>query len=204
MHPLLRAAAERQWGLFTASDAHRAGYSPAQVRDLLGPGQWRGLRRGVYMTATRLAAVDQAKAGYRANCVAVLLELGRPDAAISHGSAARLWGVPLPRGLDPTIRLVAVVDAWFEEAALAVEFDGRVKYTDPWRDRDPGRILWEEKRREDELRALDIRVVRMADHDVVRGWPRMEAQLRHRLATPGPTTRRFAATPRTKGRRRAG
>ena len=28
-------------------------------------------------------------------------------------------------------RLVGVVDAWFDEAAVAVEFDGRVKYTEP-------------------------------------------------------------------------
>jgi len=28
-------------------------------------------------------------------------------------------------------RLVAVVDAWFDEAAVAVEFDGQVKYREP-------------------------------------------------------------------------
>ena len=96
-------------------------------------------------------------------------------------------------------RLVGVVDAWFDEAAIAVEFDGRVKYTDPWRN--PGRVLWEEKRREDELRALDIRVVRIAEEDL-RRWARTEIRLRELLAQPGPAVRRFTALPRTRGLRR--
>jgi hypothetical protein len=96
-----------------------------------------------------------------------------------------------------------VVDAWFDDAAVAVEFDGRVKYTDPWRDRDPGQVLWEEKRREDALRALNIRVVRMADGDVGRGWPQIEARMRTQLARPGPTRRAFTALPRVHGRQGA-
>jgi hypothetical protein len=101
-------------------------------------------------------------------------------------------------------RLVGVVDAWFEPAAIAVEFDGRVKYTDPWRGRAPERVLWEEKRREDEMRALDIRVVRLADADVGSGWPRAERRLRDLLAVPGPEVRWFTATPRVRGVRRIG
>ncbi|WP_235003564.1 hypothetical protein [Blastococcus haudaquaticus] len=99
-------------------------------------------------------------------------------------------------------RLVGVVDAWFDEAAVAIEFDGRVKYTDPWRGRSPERVLWEEKRREDELRALDIRVVRLADTDVGPGWSRAERRLRGLLAVPGPAVRQFTATARVKGVRR--
>ncbi|WP_324277450.1 hypothetical protein [Blastococcus brunescens] len=97
-----------------------------------------------------------------------------------------------------------MVDAWFDEAAIAVEFDGRAEHADPWRGRTPERVLWEEKRREDELRALDIRVVRFADPDVWSGWPRAELRLRELLAVPGPAVRRFTATPRARGLRRTG
>jgi hypothetical protein len=98
-------------------------------------------------------------------------------------------------------RLVAVVDAWYEGAAVAVEFDGRVKYTDPWRD--AGRVLWEEKRREDELRGLDIRVVRIADEDLGPSWQAVESHLGRLLARPGPGRRRFSAVARERGRVRS-
>jgi hypothetical protein len=101
-------------------------------------------------------------------------------------------------------RLIAVVDAWFDDAAVAVEFDGRIKYTDPWRDRSPGQVLWDEKRREDELRALDIGVVRIADADLGAGWSRVEEPLRRFLARPRPAGRRFTATPRLRGVTRTG
>jgi hypothetical protein len=101
-------------------------------------------------------------------------------------------------------RLVAVVDAWFEKAAVAVEFDGRIKYSDPWRERSPARVLWEEKRREDELRALDIRVVRVAYDDLGARWPLLEARLRDLIASPGPPVRRFTSTARVLGVQRSG
>jgi hypothetical protein len=114
-------------------------------------------------------------------------------------------GLPAPE-LQVEIRsrsgLVGVVDAWFDDAAVAVEFDGRVKYTDPWRDRSPERVLWEEKRREDELRFLDIRVVRVADADLGRRWPSTERRLLDLLAHRGPAERRFVAVPRAQGVRR--
>lgn len=332
MHPLLRAAAERQLGLFTAADARRAGYEHPEIRRRCASGTWRRLRRGVYVTAEALAALEQEGRRHQVDCLAVLLELSRPTAVLSHGSAARLWGwtvrrdVPGPiRLTDPTLsrrgrdyrltqaplrtgevarrgpfrltavgrtlldcarqwdlddavvaldaallattvtagqldegvgamrgwpgarraaravsladgraespletrgrlrmvgagfpppelqteihsagRLMAVVDAWFDEHAVAVEFDGRIKYTDPWRNRSPERVLWEEKRREDELRALDIRVVRIAEADLGSDWPRTERRLRGLLASPGPSPRRFVATPRVLGRQRSG
>jgi hypothetical protein len=101
-------------------------------------------------------------------------------------------------------RLVAVVDGWFDGPAVAIEFDGRVKYTDPWRGRTPERVLWEEKRREDELRSLDIRVVRIADADLGPHWPSTEQRLGALLAGPGPARRLFTATPRVRGLVRAG
>jgi hypothetical protein len=93
-------------------------------------------------------------------------------------------------------RLVGVVDGWFDEAAVAVEFDGRIKYTDPWRNRSPERVLWEEKRREDELRALDIRVIHITGDNLGARWQATERRLRTLLAAPGPAPRSFTATPR--------
>ena len=332
MHPTLRARAETQLGLFTAADALGAGYGHPEVQRLCRSGAWRRLRRGVYATAPDLAAAEESGHRHRLDCLAVLLTLGRAATVVSSVSAARLWGLPVRRDLDRTVRLtdpsvwrrgqgyevtrasvtapevvdsgplrltapartlvdcarewdeedavvamdaallrgrvtapqlldavasarhwpgaatvaraveltdgraespvetrgrvrivgaglprpalqveihaggrlVAVVDAWFDEAAVAVEFDGRVKYTDPWRGRPPERVLWEEKRREDELRALDIRVVRIVDADLGAGWPRVAERLGHTVHTPGPTDRRFTAIPRARGSLRSG
>lgn len=328
MHPLLRTAAERRLGLFTAVDAHRAGYEHPEIRSMCASGRWVRLRRGVYVDADDLARADEEGRRHQLDCLAVLVGLDRPGTALSHGSAARLWGLPVPR--PPTIsltdpahtrtgrgyrvtqaplasrevavrgpfrltapartlvdlartqplegavvamdaallaarvtpqeladavaradrwpgarrasrattladgraespletrgrlrivgadlptpelqveirsggRLVGVVDAWFDEAAVAVEFDGRVKYTDPWRGRDAGQVLWEEKLREDELRALDIGVVRITDADLGPRWREVEARLRRMTTRPAPVARRFTATPRTRGRSR--
>jgi hypothetical protein len=332
MHPLLRAAAERHWGLFTARDARRAGYEHPEIRHLRSSGAWVAVRRGIYITGDDLARVTNSRR-HPLDCLAVLLDLHRPSATVSSVSAARAWGLPVRRDLDRTVRLtdpsagrrgrgfhmtrapldeadvagmgplrltsvtrtlvdcarewvlddsvvamdgallagrttptalrsaidaaagwpgvrqaaravsladgraespletrgrlrlvgaglpptdlqveirrcgrlIAVVDAWYEDAGVAVEFDGRVKYTDPWRDRSPAQVLWDEKRREDELRALDIRVVRIADADLaVDRWIRTETRLRSLVAAPGPVVRDFTATPRSKGRRQAG
>jgi hypothetical protein len=331
VHPLLAAAADRQLGLFTAVDAKRAGYRQREVQRLLASGRWIRLRRGVYTTPGPVAAVDSSVQRHRLDCMAVLLELGRPETVVSHASAARLWGLPVHHRRGQTVRLtdpslyrvgrnfrinkapldrgdiwrtgpvrmtsavrtlvdcarewpleeaviamdaallatrttapdlvataesmrswpgglaavraagladgraesplesrgrlrmlgaglptpvlqveirsdgrrLGVVDMWFEAAAVAVEFDGKVKYTDPWRGRSPERVLWEEKRREDALRSLDIRFVRVADADLGSTWPEIEERLRRLLATPGPANRRFTAIPRTAGRQHA-
>jgi predicted transcriptional regulator of viral defense system len=94
-----------------------------------------------------------------------LLEAGlpRPELQVEiHG----------PRGF------VARVDAWYEEAGVAIEFDGRVKYLDPVDGRDPGEVLWREKRREDRLRELGVRVIRLAQEDVT---PRRRRELTARV-----------------------
>jgi predicted transcriptional regulator of viral defense system len=331
VHPALRAHANRQFGLFTTADALRAGYSPEEIRSQCRTGHWARVRRGVLITAAELAEHDHRRRRHRVDCLSALLALGRSSAAVSHGSAARLWGLPVRRDLDRTVRLtdpgewrrgtgfvvsnaplrrdetavsgplrltsvartlvdcarewpvedavvamdaallaewtssarlataaaraqrwpgaararraaafadgraesvletrgrlrilgagfpapalqveihtsarlVGVVDAWFDDEAVAVEFDGQVKYTDPWRDRTPAQVLWEEKRREDELRALGVRFLRIADADLGR-WPVLEDRLRCLLAEPGPAERGFSTRPRTHGRRRAG
>ena len=123
---------------------------------------------------------------------AVALADGRAESPLETRGRLRIVGAGLPTPeLQVEIRtggrLVAVVDAWFDDAAVAVEFDGQVKYTDPWRGRTPERVLWEEKRREDELRALDIRVVRIADADLGAAVAaRRAARCDALLATPGP------------------
>lgn len=134
---------------------------------------------------------------------------GRAESALETRGRLRILGAGLPRPelqveIRTAGRLVGVVDAWFDEAAVAVEFDGKVKYTDPWRGRSPERVLWEEKRREDELRALDIRVVRVADADLGTRWRDVDQRLRTLLGTPGPARRRFTATGRAVGLRRTG
>jgi len=332
VHLVLRAAADRRCGVFTATEAVAAGHGHSEIQNLTGSGRWVRLRRGVLIAADDLERARADGQAHRVDCVAVLLALGRPRTAVSHVSAAQLWELPVPRStaapvrltdpdrwrrgegyvmtraplgageawrsgplrltsaprtlvdcarewpLDDAVvamdaallagrttlpevraaaaavhhwpgasravraaaladgraespletrgrlrivgaglpvpelqveirvggRLLAVVDAWFEEAAVAVEFDGRVKYSDPWRGRSPERVLWDEKRREDELRALDIRVVRVADADLGGRWTDIGTRLGRLLATAGPSVRRFTATPRAHGVRRTG
>lgn len=331
MHPVLRAAAERRHGVFTAAEAVAAGHVHSEIQNLTRSGRWVRLRRGVLITADDLEKVRRAGLAQHVACLAVLLALGRPRTAVSHSSAAELWGLPVPPGdglirltdpdrwrrgdgylvsraplrigeawrtgplrltsaartlvdcareweLDDAVvamdaallarrttreelvataatvrrwpgaagaaraaaladgraespletrgrlrilgtglptpalqveiwsggRMVGVVDGWFEEAAVAVEFDGRVKYDNPWRGRSPERVLWEEKRREDELRGLDIRVVRIADADLGVRWRDVETRLSRLVSTPGPASRRFTARPRAVGLQRTG
>jgi hypothetical protein len=169
------------------------------------------LTRGVTAQELRTAAARATtwRGGRRASR-AVALADGRAESPLETRGRLRIVGAALPiPGLQVEIRaagrLVGVVDAWYEEAAVAVEFDGRVKYTDPWRGRTPDRVLWDEKRREDELRSLDIRIVRIADADLTPArWPAVEARLRELLAIPGPVVRRFTSTPRAVGLPRTG
>jgi hypothetical protein len=154
------------------------------------------------------AAVHHWPGASRAVRAASLAD-GRAESPLETRGRLRIIGAGFPRPqlqveIRAAGRLVGVADAWFEEAAVAVEFDGRVKYMNPWRGRTPEQVLWEEKRREDELRALDIRIVRVADADLGAGWPATEARIAALVAAPGPTTRRFSAVPRARGVQRAG
>lgn len=332
VHPALRYVANDRMGVFSVAEARSAGYGPDEIRVLRSSGRWIRLRQGVYTTAEDLAVTERDGVRHAVDCLAVLTSLGRPDAVVSHVSAARVWGWPVPRREPGTVRLtdphqwrrtadyrmacapvppehrahrgpvpltspartlvdcgrewsledaviamdaallagtttapelrdalalarhwpgsprvvravaladgraespletrgrlrvvgaglpvfqpqveiwsggrlLAVVDGWYDDAAIVLEFDGKLKYTDPWRDRTPGQVLWEEKRREDTLRGLDIRVVRVADEDVGRGWGALDRRLRAMLSVPGPVDRRFTAVPRIIGRPRVG
>lgn len=108
--------------------------------------------------------------------------------------AIRAAGLPLPElqvELWDQDGFVARVDAWYDDAAVAVEFDGRVKYVDPYRGRQPEDVVWEEKRREDRIRALDVRTIRVVSDDLGVPWPRMAARLDGLLATRPIGARRF-------------
>ena len=76
--PLLRAAAERQLGLFTAADARRAGYEHAEIRQLCasGPGCDGSARR--LRHRRRPAPPTRRAGGTSSTASAVLLDLGRP------------------------------------------------------------------------------------------------------------------------------
>ncbi|SEP30194.1 Transcriptional regulator, AbiEi antitoxin, Type IV TA system [Trujillonella endophytica] len=89
-----------------------------------------------------------------------------------------------PRGF------VARVDAWYDDAGIAVEFDGQIKYRDPRGGRTPAEVAWKEKRREDQVRDLDARVVRVVQKDL----PRLDApagRIRELMARPAPGPRRY-------------
>jgi very-short-patch-repair endonuclease len=73
-------------------------------------------------------------------------------------------GLPTPRAqvelFDRGGAFIARVDFLFEQWHTIVEIDGRGKYTDP-------DVLWREKRREDRLRELGYRLVRLSWSDLL-------------------------------------
>lgn len=100
-------------------------------------------------------------------------------------------------------RLLKVADGWYPEAALAVEFDGRVKYRRARYGRTPDEELWREKRAEDTLRSLGVRFVRVAAEDLGGGRrTQLSSHVRRVLRSPGPTERQFREVARAAGRAR--
>ena len=97
-------------------------------------------------------------------------------------------------------RLVKVADGWYPDTALAVEFDGRVKYRRARYGRIPEDELWREKRKEDLLRSVGVRFARIAAEDLS---PSRRDELGRRvlrqLATEGPRVREFSEVPRAEG-----
>ena len=103
-------------------------------------------------------------------------------------------GLPRPElqvELHDADGLIGRVDGWYEDAGVAIEFDGQVKYTDPRYASSPGEVLWQEKRREDRMRAAGARVVRIANEDLGPPWPRMAARIGDLVAAPFVGQRRF-------------
>ena len=332
-HPLpgpVRVAASSRSGLFDSAQLSAAGVTEREVRSAVRSGEWVRLRPGLFVTAADLDRIEAAGRRHHLDALAVTTTLARAGAALSHGTAARLWGLPLPLDLPPEVRLtdahrwregtgyvmtraalpavevttrglyrlttpartlvdtarewpelpavaamdaallrrlvtreqmqetvqrhryaprmpraaravaladgraetwletkgrlrfraaglppyvgqvelwvdgrlVKVVDGWYEQAALAVEFDGRVKYERPAYGGSPRQVLFDEKRREDLLRAVGVRFVRLVDDDLGSGWAPVESRVRRELAVPGPVERSFRAVPRELGRLR--
>jgi predicted transcriptional regulator of viral defense system len=134
--------------------------------------------------------------GIAAAAQALHLSDGRAESPLETKGRLRLLASGLPRpelqvDLHDEHGFVGRIDAWYEEAALALEFDGVEKYRDPWVGRTPAEVAWEEKRREDRIRGTDVRVVRIVNEDFGPLWSRVVSRIRNLLATPYVAPRRF-------------
>jgi hypothetical protein len=145
-------------------------------------------------------------AGIPRSARAVELADGRAESWLE--TAGRLTFAAL--GLPPFVpqvelwsggTLLKVVDGWYPEAAVAVEFDGRVKYRRPRYGRTPEDELWREKRAEDALRSLGVRFVRVAAEDLGNRLRNdLRTQVQRTLSTPAPAVHEFDEVPRAEGR----
>ena len=156
------------------------------------------LHRGVVTRGGLRAAVLSARHRAGASRAARALDLsdGRAESPLETKGRLRLLaaGLPLPElqvDLHDERGFVGRLDAWYEDAAVAVEFDGFEKYADPWGDRSPAQVAWQEKRREDRVLSTDVRVVRVASEDFGTPWAGVVGRLRALLATPYAGPRRF-------------
>ncbi|MCO7222138.1 type IV toxin-antitoxin system AbiEi family antitoxin domain-containing protein [Klenkia sp. PcliD-1-E] len=104
MHPLIRAALERNGGVFTTADAVASGVPRTAIPALLRAGTWHRVRYGVYTTGPIWRQHAAAGTDHDLECAAVVLRLGRP-AVVSHTSAARLHGLVLPAEPPPGVWL---------------------------------------------------------------------------------------------------
>lgn len=92
----LRALAARHGGVITAAQVHALGGDDSAIRTLVGSGAWGRVRRGVYLDRYG-PADDVTDRAHHARCAALLASLRGP-AVVSHVSALRLLGLPLPPG----------------------------------------------------------------------------------------------------------
>jgi hypothetical protein len=153
--------------------------------------------------ATRAELVGAALAGaHRVGIAqaarALGLSDGRAESPLETRGRLALLASGLPRPelqveIHDAPGFIGRVDGWYEDAAVAIEFDGQVKYTDPRYTSSPGEALWKEKRREDRMRAVGIRVVRVVNEDLGQPWPEMAARIGDLLAAPYVGARRFRA-----------
>ncbi|TKJ21489.1 hypothetical protein [Blastococcus sp. CCUG 61487] len=124
---------------------------------------------------------------------------GRAESALETRGRLAILAAGLPRPElqveihDDGGRFLGRVDAWYEDAAVAIEFDGLVKYTDPRYASSAGQVLWLEKRREDAMRARGIRFVRIGNADLGPPWTETAGQIGALLAAPFIGLRRFRA-----------
>lgn len=100
--------AAKQGGVVTAAQCRTSGIDDALVRRLLAGGRWTRARRGIYAETAFVPLVVEPTGSrlvtdpaHHAQCAALLACLAR-SAVVSHVSALRLLGLPLPPGrLEP-------------------------------------------------------------------------------------------------------
>lgn len=92
----MRLVAHGQGGVVTAAQCRALGGDDGAIRTLLGSGGWCRARRGVYRDV-RAGPSPHADRVFLGRCAALLAALAGP-AVVSHGSAARLLGLPAPPG----------------------------------------------------------------------------------------------------------
>lgn len=97
-------------------------------------------------------------------------------------------GIPRPERQEPFLDesgFIGRSDFWWPDAGVAGEFDGRVKYgrANP-SGRPPEDVLWDEKLREDRLRATGVKVIRWTTPDLRRPtqWIERLGAMLHRSA----------------------
>lgn len=136
------------------------------------------LRRGLATEAELRAEVAAAGSGrgVRTARDVVAFVDGRSESAGESLSRVRMGelGLPLPDLQHVVLGqegFVGRVDFWWESLSVVGEFDGRSKYGIDESGRSASDQLWEEKLREDRLRALGLTVVRWTWSDAWLGGP---------------------------------
>lgn len=82
--------------IFTTGQARRRGFTESQIAYRVKAGRWHRLRRGVYCTAaTWQAGSPERRTAFRGMAAALLRLHGRPF-ALSHTTAAAMYGLPVP------------------------------------------------------------------------------------------------------------
>jgi hypothetical protein len=139
---------------------------------------------------------------------ALSLADGRAESPLETRGRLAMLSAGLPRPelqveIHDRAGLIGRADAWYADAAVVVEFDGREKYVDPWGASTSGEVLWKEKRREDRMRDTGVRVVRVINDDLGTTWPQKTARIRSLLAAPLVGERRFRTVPTAEPGRRS-
>lgn len=128
---------------------------------------------------------------------------GRAESPLETRGRLALLSAGLPRPelqveIHDGAGFIGRVDAWYAEAAVAIEFDGRVKYLDPRTGSSSGEVLWKEKRREDRMRDVGVCVVRVVNEDLGAEWAQKASRIRSLLAAPYVGERRFRTVSRAE------
>ncbi|MFI7585778.1 type IV toxin-antitoxin system AbiEi family antitoxin domain-containing protein [Spongisporangium articulatum] len=91
--------------VFSRAEAREAGMSDRQIDRRLAAGVWKRLRRGCFELNAAPASSEPARAqddSAKASLVATAMALKDREVAVSHQSAALLYGLPNPLGGRPT------------------------------------------------------------------------------------------------------